>query len=185
MPDSPSLCNKDLPIPPDCWPHRAQMPQTMRIHHPPPRREIKQLQTHRQRDPRDNHARPRRPRLPSLPVPPDTICSPQDILHNTTHHIRRHVVRVIPAPQRKVGYMRRIQPYTYTRPDPQYGSASGIFGTVQVEDTDRRVVKPITHTRARRKIIQLLRHVKIPRMKHHTKHPTRQSKIPKQYVIFA
>src|ERR1700761_7796125 len=54
---------------------------------------------------------------------------------------------------------------------------------IQPKNPDRSKVKPIHDTRPSTKIIQLLREIKIPRMKHHTKRPTCQPKIPKQQIV--
>ena len=55
---------------------------------------------------------------------------------------------------------------------------------VHPEDPYRSIVQPVEYTRASRKVIQLLRRVKIPRVEDHAEHPARQSKVSKSHVIF-
>lgn len=81
--------------------------------------------------------------------------------------------------------MRRIKPDTRPRPDPQQAHAPRIILPIQVENADRRVIKAIADTRARRKIIQLLRDIEIPRVENHAKHPTRHAKVAEEDVVFA
>jgi len=84
-------------IPPDRRSNRAQMPQCVGIDHSPPRREVEQLQTHRQNNPRNDQTRPRCPQTSDLPVSHNTESSPQDILHNADRHVRCHIVGIVEA----------------------------------------------------------------------------------------
>jgi hypothetical protein len=53
---------------------------------------------------------------------------------------------------------------------------------VETKHPHHRKKKAIHHRSPSTEIIQFLRHRKIPRMKHTTKHPTRKAKIPKAQV---
>ncbi|KFY23002.1 hypothetical protein V493_06164 [Pseudogymnoascus sp. VKM F-4281 (FW-2241)] len=62
----------------------------------PYRREIQQLQTHRNNDPRDNNSRPRRPHTLRLAIPRDGEPRPHRVLQDPRRDVRSHVIRVVP-----------------------------------------------------------------------------------------
>ncbi|KFY84334.1 hypothetical protein V500_09395 [Pseudogymnoascus sp. VKM F-4518 (FW-2643)] len=63
---------------------------------PPYRREIQQLQTHRNNDPRDHNPRPRRPHALRLAIACDGEIRPHRILQAPRGDVRSHVIRVVP-----------------------------------------------------------------------------------------
>jgi hypothetical protein len=172
----------DLLVPQHRRHYRAQMPQAMRINHPPPRREIHQFHAHSNDDPSNTHARPYRPRPPNSPVLHITKPAPQHIRHNANYHVRRHVVRVVPLPQRKVRDMHGIQQPAQHRPNPQCRRLPRLRA-IEPKHANWGVVQSIQHIRARREIIQLLRNIEIPHMKNHAKRPAREAHVPETQIV--
>lgn len=171
-------------IPNDRRKNRPQMPQTMRIQTPSPRRKIQQLQTHRKNNPRNHQPRPRSPRAPWILIPAITEPTPHDILNNAHHDIRRHIIRIIPMPELQIRHMRSVQRNAQSSPSPQYRLRLP-SPLIQPQDPNRRIIQPIQHTRARREIIQLLGEIEIARMKNHAKDPTRDTEVRQLHVVFA
>jgi len=156
----------------------------MRIQAPPPRREVKELQSHSHHNPGDHQSRPRRPHPPRLPILLDTEPSPQRILSNPQHNIRRHVVRIIPSIPLQIRDMHREQPNTKPRPSPQE-RLRFLSPLIQPKYADRRIIKPIQHTRAGPKIVHLLRNTEIPRMENHAEDPARHAEVREADVVFS
>lgn len=92
------VIGKHLLVHPNSRNHGPQMPQTMRINHAMPRREIKQLQAHGYDNPRNNQTRPGRPRPLYLSVSVHAEGSPQQVLCHPYRHVCGHVVRVVEPP---------------------------------------------------------------------------------------
>lgn len=83
-------------IPQDSRRDRPQMPQAMRVHRPPQRREIEHLEAHGHHDPGDRQARPHGPRALAAHVLVVAVPAPQQVLHDADGHVRRHVIAVVP-----------------------------------------------------------------------------------------
>ena len=158
------------------------MPQAVCINHPFPRRKVHQLQTHRQDNPRYADTRQHRPRAPDLAVLHIAESTPKQIRQCAHHHVRSHIVRVVPAPQAQISHMQDIQQYTQRGPEPQYALFARL-STVETEHADRSVVKSIQHIRAGRPIIQFLRDPKISRVEDHAERPARQAHVSEADVV--
>jgi hypothetical protein len=156
----------------------------MGIHHTFPWREIHQLHAHGHNDPSHTQARPYRPRASNLPILHVAEPTPEHVCDDANHDIRRHIVRIIPRPERKVSNMQRVQQHAQRSPYPQQRPLPR-FILVQPEDAYGRIVHPIQDIRARRKVIQLLCQIEVPGMENHTKHPTRQIDVAPPQIVLA
>jgi hypothetical protein len=160
----------------------------MSVDHSPPRREVKQLQAHRQNDPSNDQTRPRCPQTSNLPVSHDTEPSPQDILYNADRHIRRHVVRIIEAHERQVRDVRNVHRRAKQSPDPQncgrFAASSERIIAVQTEDPNRREEKSVHHAQCRSEVVQLLSNIEVARVEDHAEHPARDPAVSESDVIF-
>jgi hypothetical protein len=160
----------------------------MSIDHSPPRREVEQLQTHRQNNPRNDQTRPRSPQTSDLPVSHDTEPSPQNILHNPDRHVCRHVVRIIEAHKRQVRDVRNVHGRAEQSPNPQnrgrLAASSEWIIPVETEDADGREEEPVHHAQARSEVVQLLSDVEVPRVEDHAEDPTRDPAVSESNVVF-
>lgn len=171
-------------VPPGGRDHGSQMPQTVGIDQPIPRREIQQFKTHGQDDPGHNHARPGCPGLGTLPVSYNTKASPQQVLDDANHHVCHHVVRVVPRPEAQIADMQRVQQDTDRGPQSaQGGTVLGLL-QVQTKDSNHSQVEPEQDAGARREVVQLLGQAKVPGMENHTERPAGQSDVPKGHIVF-
>lgn len=164
------------------------MPQGMSIDHSPPRREVEQLQTHRQNDPSNDQTRPRSPQTSNLPVSHDTKSSPQNILHNPDRHVRRHIVCIVEAHKRQVRDVRNVHGRAEQSPNPQnrgrLAASSEWIIPVETEDADGREEEPVHHAQARSEVIQLLSNIEIARVEDHAEDPARDAAVSESNVIF-
>ena len=164
------------------------MPQGMSIDHYPPRREVEQLQTHRQNDPSNDQTRPRSPQTSNLPVSHDTKSSPQNILHNPDRHVRRHIVCIVEAHKRQVRDVRNVHGRAEQSPNPQnrgrLAASSEWIIPVETEDADGREEEPVHHAQARSEVIQLLSNIEIARVEDHAEDPARDAAVSESNVIF-
>jgi hypothetical protein len=176
-------------IPPNCWSDSTQMPQSMGIEHTPPRREIEQLQTHRQYDPCNNQTGPSGPQTANLPVSHDTESCPQDVLNYTYSHVRSHVVSVVEAHKRQVRYVCNVHRCTQQRPDSKQrrrlAAASERIVPIESEDADGCIEQAIHHTQTRGEVVQLLGDIEVTRVENHAEDPAREAAVSEPNVVFA
>jgi len=159
------------------------MPQTVRIQHAPPGREIKQFQTHSQNDPRHNQTRPSRPHPLRPPIPHNTKVRPEQILHRADHHIRHHIIRIIESPKAQIAHMRQIQERADQRPQTEDTGLDRTVRIIEPEHPDRAIVHAVHDLRARRKVIQLLRDAEVARVEHHAERPRREPHVSHRHVV--
>jgi hypothetical protein len=55
---------------------------------------------------------------------------------------------------------------------------------IHTKDANRGIVQPIQHARARRKVVQLLRELKVPRVKYHAEDPARHATVREPNIVF-
>jgi hypothetical protein len=163
------------------------MPQSVGVDHSPPRREVEQLKTHCQNNPRNDQTRPRCPQASNLPVSHDTEPGPQDILHNTDRHVRCHVVRVVEMHERQVRDVRNVHGRAEQGPDPQdrgrLAASSERIIPIETEDTDGREEQAVHHAQTRGEVVQLLGDVEVARMEDHAEDPARDPAVSESDVI--
>lgn len=161
-----------------------KVPQAMSIKTSPHRRKVQKLQTHSNQNPRNHQPRPHRPSPSRLPVSLKTEPSPHGVLDNPDHHVRCHIVCVIPP----VPFQVRDVCYKHGNAQHCPCSENGFClfpSEIQAEKSDRGVVKSIEHAGTGREIIQLLSQTEIPRVKDHAEHPTSHAKVCQLNVVFA
>lgn len=135
----------DLLVPQNGRSHRTQMPQRVCIHAAPQhRRKVKQLQAHRQHDPRDGETGPGSPAAPGVLVLGPRVPAPEDVLHEAARNVGRHVVRVVPAPQLEVRNVAHVHGQTQQRPGAQDGAPAG-RGPVEPEVVHDGIVQSVEH----------------------------------------
>lgn len=169
-------------IPPNRRAHRSKVPQTMGVDHSFPGRKIQQLEAHSNDEPCDNQTRPHRPGPLQPPVSRDAEPAPQQVLHYPNDHVRRHVVRVIPAPQAQVRNVHRVQQHAQQRPRAQHALRAR-RRPVEAEYADRRVVHAVHDARAGREVVELLRDGEVARVEDHAEDPAREAEVAEQYVV--
>jgi hypothetical protein len=164
------------------------MPQSVGVDHSPPRREVEQLETHCEDNPRNNQTRPRCPQASNLPVSHDTEPGPQDVLYDTDRDVRCHVVRVVEVHKRQVRDVRNVHGRAEQSPDPQnrgrLAASSERIVAIEPEDADGREEQAVHHAQTRGEVVQLLGDVKVARVEDHAEDPARNPAVPESNVIF-
>jgi len=161
----------------------------MCIEHTPPRREIEQLQAHRQYDPCDDQTGPSSPQTANLPISHDTESRPQDVLNDSYSHVRGHIVGVVEAYERQVRYVRNVHRCTQQCPDSKERRRLTASGKrvmpVESEDTDDCEEQAVHHAQPRSEVVQLLGDIEVARVEDHAKDPAREAAVSKPDIVFS
>lgn len=165
------------------------MPKRVSVEHSPPRREIKQLQTHRQNDPRDNQTGPRCPQTANFAVSLNTEPRPQNVLNNPNHHVRRHVVRVVKVHERKIRDVQQIQRHAQQSINPhqrrRLPTPRERVVFVQAENADGRVEHAVHDAQRGGEVVELLGDVEVARVEDHAENPARVPAVSESDIVFA
>lgn len=147
------------------------MPQRVGVHTAPQHgRKVKELQAHRQHDPRDGETRPGGPAAAGVLVLGPRVPTPEDVLHEAARHVGRHVVRVVPAPQLEVGNVARVEDQAQQGPGAQDGAAAG-RGPVEPKVVHDGIVQAVEHVEAGAQVVELLGELEVARVEDAAKEP--------------